>query len=291
MVLYVSPVLAYMWSSPGYHNTIITACVCLVGIFIFQTIRRIVDSITILKSLPTSTIAYLPKCSLAVTGLTGVVGKHVTEYIILAQQAPPPRRLDVTHVTGHLDAITMSSDRELRMEIVGLGSCRVFINVPTTTLARYITVLTTTGRRDTPRQPLLLSDQVSAEAILLNECDWASVASDGAADIPITSGGTLRSLIAIVQTETLTEITLAADEILNVVLQLLILRDGTLIEVKGVYMQSEECSVCYERPPETVLLPCRHSSMCRGCLNQLRESKCIVCRHQFTEFIQTQLES
>lgn len=50
------------------------------------------------------------------------------------------------------------------------------------------------------------------------------------------------------------------------------------IEIRG----SDECLVCLDREPDTVVLPCYHRVVCRDCSQSLHHSihdkKCILCQ-------------
>mmetsp|Transcript_40587 Transcript_40587/g.107563 ORF Transcript_40587/g.107563 Transcript_40587/m.107563 type:complete len:337 (-) Transcript_40587:190-1200(-) len=62
-------------------------------------------------------------------------------------------------------------------------------------------------------------------------------------------------------------------------------------EVHGVYgFESDgdgdvDCAICYSRPKNVVLFPCRHCSVCRQCLRSLRDETCPLCRGEFSSFI------
>lgn len=53
-------------------------------------------------------------------------------------------------------------------------------------------------------------------------------------------------------------------------------------------VQSEQlCFICYDRPPETVLLECGHAGLCRTCALQLltRRARCPVCRSRISNVV------
>jgi hypothetical protein len=39
----------------------------------------------------------------------------------------------------------------------------------------------------------------------------------------------------------------------------------------------DKCSICWERPPEMVCIPCGHLCICEHCKSQLRTKKCPIC--------------
>jgi len=65
--------------------------------------------------------------------------------------------------------------------------------------------------------------------------------------------------------------------------------DRSAHEVQGVFGFEEEgeseCMICYSRPKNVLLLPCRHCSVCRPCLRSLRDEKCPLCRSVFSSYV------
>lgn len=51
-----------------------------------------------------------------------------------------------------------------------------------------------------------------------------------------------------------------------------------LINLQNVFGEDDECLICLTDTRDTILLPCRHLCICRGCLSQLHTGKCPVCR-------------
>lgn len=278
--------------TPGFHNACICGIALITALFLLFTVARLTDALYILRLVERATISFLPRASVAARQFPTLIDKHRIEFTSIMQQAPPPRVLPVHMLFGHLEAIALDMHQILKLEIIGRASCRVFINVTLTCIAKCIAVLRENTRQptSTQRQPLLLSDQVSAEQVLLNESDWASVAqkfSESILHVPLTHLGEIQTLVVVLTSDTHTEITVANDQSLTVSLQVVVMRDGSVVEIKGIYTQSEECLICYEHPASMVLLPCRHCSICNRCVRQLREPKCIVCRHPFDQYIET----
>lgn len=65
--------------------------------------------------------------------------------------------------------------------------------------------------------------------------------------------------------------------------------DNAVHDIQGIYGFEEEgesdCMICYNRPKNIVLLPCRHCSVCHPCLRSLRDEKCPLCRSVFTSYV------
>ena len=60
-------------------------------------------------------------------------------------------------------------------------------------------------------------------------------------------------------------------------------------DVQGIYgfedAGESDCMICYARPKNVVLLPCRHCSVCHSCLRSLRDEKCPLCRSSFSSYM------
>ena len=60
-------------------------------------------------------------------------------------------------------------------------------------------------------------------------------------------------------------------------------------DVQGIYgfedATESDCMICYARPKNVVLLPCRHCSVCHSCLRSLRDEKCPLCRSSFSSYM------
>eukprot|EP00929_Paragymnodinium_shiwhaense_P028634 TRINITY_DN16568_c0_g1_i1.p1 TRINITY_DN16568_c0_g1~~TRINITY_DN16568_c0_g1_i1.p1 ORF type:complete len:409 (-),score=42.49 TRINITY_DN16568_c0_g1_i1:22-1248(-) len=50
-----------------------------------------------------------------------------------------------------------------------------------------------------------------------------------------------------------------------------------------------ECTLCYDRQRNVVLLPCRHCSVCSCCLKKLRDELCPLCRTKFSAHLELPL--
>ncbi len=61
---------------------------------------------------------------------------------------------------------------------------------------------------------------------------------------------------------------------------------SAIVRVQGIFMGGhEECMVCYERRRNTIIIPCRHCSVCTMCLRELREPRCVVCRQYYQTYL------
>lgn len=62
-----------------------------------------------------------------------------------------------------------------------------------------------------------------------------------------------------------------------------------VFDVQGIFgfedAGESDCMICYARPKNVVLLPCRHCSVCHSCLRSLRDEKCPLCRSSFSSYM------
>lgn len=62
-----------------------------------------------------------------------------------------------------------------------------------------------------------------------------------------------------------------------------------VVDVQGIYgfedAGESDCMICYSRPKNVLLLPCRHCSVCHPCLRSLRDEKCPLCRSSFCSYL------
>lgn len=62
-----------------------------------------------------------------------------------------------------------------------------------------------------------------------------------------------------------------------------------VVDVQGIFGFEDEgesdCMICYARPKNVLLLPCRHCSVCHSCLRSLRDEKCPLCRSSFCSYL------
>jgi len=82
------------------------------------------------------------------------------------------------------------------------------------------------------------------------------------------------------------EDTVGAPEVIR---QLTIGDSAPAQEVNGIFGFEEagefDCEICYFRPKNVLLLPCRHCSVCHPCLRSLRDERCPLCRASLTSYV------
>lgn len=68
-------------------------------------------------------------------------------------------------------------------------------------------------------------------------------------------------------------------------------KDPTPSQQQQQQQQEEEtCAICYENPPDTMVLPCEHNIVCKSCSKELRGTpnadKCVYCRQEITHILE-----
>lgn len=261
-------------------------------------------------------IAYLPGASVESMDLEWLVDSHRTEIIQLLQKAPKPKIIESYLVRSHLDIARVHSlavqqhtstfdistppvsptllPPPLDVHIVGEpATCRAYAGVTSVAVESFAAAVQRSGMH------------ANALAILQTGCTWSSGPSE--ADFTHTfsvphvqvGDGTLPILLVVSNEPTQVEITLGYPRQIGAPLDRI---DQILIEtnrreyvaIKGIFAGMgdgpDECFVCYDQKPNTVILPCRHCCICTRCITQLREHKCVVCRQRFNKYLFTQPE-
>ncbi len=61
-------------------------------------------------------------------------------------------------------------------------------------------------------------------------------------------------------------------------------------QAQSQFSDEQLCIACYDSPRQVLTLPCKHFSMCRGCLQHYQSDKCIICKEliRSIEFIDQQ---
>ncbi len=71
--------------------------------------------------------------------------------------------------------------------------------------------------------------------------------------------------------------------------QIEILDKINLLKKQLTHEEQNMCSICFENPIETMVLPCMHGMACRACSDKLKgtenEDKCIYCRQKIEEIL------
>ncbi|CAD8162273.1 unnamed protein product [Paramecium octaurelia] len=55
---------------------------------------------------------------------------------------------------------------------------------------------------------------------------------------------------------------------------------------KYLEIDNYECQICYERPRNIIIKPCKHLTICHECLQRLKQQKCPICKQQIEDQIE-----
>ncbi|CAD8094967.1 unnamed protein product [Paramecium primaurelia] len=55
---------------------------------------------------------------------------------------------------------------------------------------------------------------------------------------------------------------------------------------KYLEINNYECQICYERPRNIIIKPCKHLTICHECLQRFKQSKCPICKQQIEDYIE-----
>jgi hypothetical protein len=231
-------------------------------------------------------ISYMPRTSAMLGELSAWPQARQDEFVVMFQKAPIPHRVDVLDVKGHCEAIKWAPEG-LEIEVVGSGDCQIFFGVDVDSLECQRPSF---AEESTTSIPLL----VSADTIRSQNSSEIVPFSSETRNIhfpfndEFDSGSRIPILIVI--RNALVEYTAAfptdrSTPISNV--YQFIRSSSAVVSIKGVYTSigQVECMVCYDKPSNTIVLPCRHCCVCTNCIRQLREPKCVVCRRHFNKFL------
>jgi hypothetical protein len=241
-------------------------------------------------------ILFLPKASAGTIELEGYPKNSGAqwEYLRLFQTGPVPYPIESYRVRGHCELIRLvRNGRQVEMDLIGDGYVRVLWNVSES----FLKSLLKNGSIDENFDVKVAQSEwrpFSSESVMIDR--RSSVDDTG-------SSGMIIVLISQDDLKISTEITggyfpqtgdSTAPEVSPNVFQLSISSSNSvhgedrIVLVQGVFtggMGSGECMICYENACNTILVPCRHCSICSACLGQLREPKCVCCRDSFTTYL------
>jgi hypothetical protein len=250
-------------------------------------------------------ISYLPRTSAIVRDLDTWPQARQEEFLVIFQKAPTPHRVDMFEIGGHCDLIKWVSSAAtnfigIEVEVIGSGTCQVFLGV-----SRDCFVMggAAQDRANIPTElPLLNTEQIRGKYC----SDRADFTQSEMLSFPLSSDclENLRfdnaeiPIVVVTRSGDYVEYTAAfptslGGAITNVYQFLRPTRSfadtapSSSISIQGIYTSIEqiECMVCYDKPSNTIVLPCRHCCVCTSCIRQLREPKCVVCRRHFNKFL------
>ena len=243
-------------------------------------------------------ISYMPKTSLESLEIWGLIPKHQDEFVRLLQKAPQPYLTQLVEVPCHADVLKfdIKPNGDLTVEVhlvpgsVG-ASCQLFVGVPFTAIETFVD----TQQVDDLRRTSITYSGATLSEVAHFSLSLTELSLEYRQQVDQLS---MVPLLVLVSNGTHTELTLGFTQSLaqgapvSRTEQLVLSRGSReFIHLKGVFtglgsnQDGDDCFVCYDQKSNTVLIPCRHSCICTRCIRQLREPKCIVCRHHFSEYL------
>lgn len=245
-------------------------------LFVF-VIHRMVSGFITLRAL--SRISFVPRTSLCLAlGEYGVLPRtNQDELCRLFQKEPVANPIDLMNVPGHCESIRWSRktdcgegpEIEVQIELIGEGFVDVFLFVSRFRLSEIIASRGRGRRFDSGTETFVFKDSHIASDYESSMIPIVVVISGHSDDLRELSGGYS---------------TVPGGPMMNC-FQFLTIAGFLGLNVRCIYMQQEECMVCYERPCNTVIIPCLHCSVCTSCMLQLRNLRCVVCRFNYQTYL------
>ncbi|CAD8205681.1 unnamed protein product [Paramecium pentaurelia] len=55
---------------------------------------------------------------------------------------------------------------------------------------------------------------------------------------------------------------------------------------KQLEIKNYDCQICFERPRNIIIMPCKHLSICNECLKKIQQEKCPICKQKIEDQIE-----
>jgi hypothetical protein len=238
---------------------------------------RIVRDIALVRFCVTHTVVELPGKNIELNELQTIMPSHVREYLKLVNTVPVvPLRV---------------------MKVPGEAAVQTYMNAPITVLHAIVnqrdrskvsdssfwtwispfamkassTVYTLVDNMTHPSEPLVGRFTRYLSPYATSDVKPPDLPTDGHVHVTVTCGITC---VGIVLYSTSGTHTLYLPPYAT-------LPSGPIFTELPIYL-FEECTICYDRVNDTILVPCGHTSTCGVCTRSLRDSLCPICRSQFS---------
>lgn len=256
-----------MMKTVGVETVQLYTILWVFGIMFFRLFARFFIALRILVN--RGGVSFVPKANVEVWDMPLLTHRHQEEFIRLLQKAPQPYEIESVAVSVHVDIVRVDVTR-IDVHVVGVlngGWVRVFCGVPLAAIKAW------TISEDTDW--LASESESNSHKFIDSSISFPNTQTETTGTIPV---------VVIVYQDNQFELTLWFGP--TRVEQFLVANDK-IVSIKGVFTgdADNECFVCYDRKANTVILPCRHSSICTGCVEKLREPKCVVCRSHFAQYL------
>ena len=264
-------------NSPGIHNI---ACIgwCAFSILVATTLLlKLVHAVMVWRSLSRDGIAFLPKASNGIRQLAWLELAHREEAINLLQAPSKNFIIPMKFAPGHVDLVKEFQGSRVDVEVIGTGACTVLLGLKQDALKHVSTL-----------RNLVLLKALSQHA---SETKEFEVGQRLSFSFPqrmqeYADDSSRHPVVVFLRTLSTVEVTFLTSTATNMVFQFLLPADDEAISIKPIFSQNvDECMVCYDLKSNVVILDCRHCCICTDCIQRLRDSRCIVCRHRFNKFL------
>jgi hypothetical protein len=265
----------FLQHTEGTHNLLCIAWCASATLALTILALRVLHAILVMRSLSRTGIAYIPKGSLGIRQLPWIESKHKEEAILTLQCSPVSYPIHMKFLTAHVDQVRITS--RVDVDVSGAGACTVIFGVK---LEAFKSVSSVKNVGVIRSQSLFASDPrpfSSAERLSFEIPTSLSLEAVELSRIPV---------LIFLQSISDVELTIVSNVSTNMVTQFRISSENEATSVVPIFSQNvDECMVCYDLRSNVVILDCRHCCICTECMQRLRDSRCIVCRHRFNKFL------
>ena len=290
--------------TPGIHNLEIFLALGLLFCACAIVVYRVYSCFLTLAAIKqgTSAISYIPKSSVQAVELNDIEKKHREEWIQMMQTNPRSYMIHRYHVTGHAENVKLvtlaeAGSTELEVEVQGSGICTIFVGVPS---AKIDSLISPVQGGSEGTLPLLSQDRLAqlrqqslfaSDAVRFTQSGKLTFSLESASFCNAFEDRLRIPFLALLVSQSHVELTACVSRSTRFLPSdmhqfLLSHTSADCLRILPVFVQNmEECMICYDLKSDTVILDCRHCCMCSQCIGRLNETRCIVCRQHFTEYL------
>ena len=267
-------------NTPGEHNATCIAWCITVAVLGVSLAMKIIYAVVMTKTALTKGMAYVPGGALGIKSLLWVTPRHREEFVLLAQSTPRPYALPLRFVPGHVEQVKEVPGSHIDVEVTGSGECAVLWGVS----ARSLRDQNILAQFESLKQHATFNSQLvrfessqQLRFLMTHALDENLDPEKIPLIVYLISGGTVE--LTVVYNSSRESSGICANS------QMLI-SDNESMNIVPIFSQNvDECMVCYDARSNVVILDCRHCCICYDCMQRLRDSRCIVCRHRFNKFL------
>lgn len=268
-------------NTSGEHNAACILWCITVTIVAVSLAMKIIYAVIMKKTALTKGMAYVPSGALGIKSLLWITPRHREEFILLTQSTPRPYALPLRFVPGHVEQVKEVSGSHVDVEVTGSGECAVLWGVSKECLKEKQTTL---ARFDALKQYAM----VTSELIQFESSKQLRFSMTHARD-EFFDHEKIPLIVYLISDATI-EITTVSRYVREssdvCAYSQILISESESMSIIPIFSQNvDECMVCYDARSNVIILDCRHCCICYTCLQRLRNSRCIVCRHRFNKFL------